>query len=91
MTYTLELPPDTEARAQAQADAQGLAVEEYLVSLIEDALPAPPREFKTGADLVAYWQSIGFVGIWADREDMKDSTEYVRRLRQKIQTDWQRE
>lgn len=81
MTYTLELPPDTEARAQAQADAQGLAVEEYLVSLIEDALPAPPREFKTGADLVAYWQSIGFVGIWADREDM----------RQKIQTDWQRE
>ncbi len=82
MTYTLELPPDTEARAQAQADAQGLAVEEYLVSLIEDALPAPkPR---TGAELVALLKKEGIIGMWADREDMKDSVEYVNRLRQGI-------
>ncbi len=69
MIYTLTLPPDTGARAQAQANAQGLAVEEYLVSLIEDALPAPkPR---TGAELVALLKKEGIIGMWADREDMK--------------------
>lgn len=84
MSYTLELPPDTEARVQAQADAQGLAVEEYLVSLIEDALPAPkPR---TGAELVALLKKEGILGMWADRTDIGDSVEYARTLRREAET-----
>jgi len=84
MAYTLELLPDTEARVQAQADAQGLAVEEYLVSLIEDALPAPkPR---TGAELVALLKKEGILGVWADRTDIGDSMEYARTLRHEAET-----
>ncbi len=84
MAYTLELLPDTEARVQAQADAQGLAVEEYLVSLIEDALPAPkPR---TGAELVALLKKEGILGMWADRTDIGDSVEYARTLRREAET-----
>ena len=86
MTYTLNLPPDTEARAQAQADMEGVAVEDYLLSLIEDALPALPREFKTGADIVAYWRENNLVGIWADRPDIGDSVEYARELRRQAET-----
>ncbi len=84
MAYTLELLPDTEAHVQAQADAQGLAVEEYLVSLIEDALPAPkPR---TGAELVALLKKEGILGMWADRTDIGDSMEYARTLRHEAET-----
>lgn len=84
MSYTLELPPDTEARVQAQADAQGLAVEEYLVSLIEDALPAPKS--RTGAELVALLKKEGILGMWADRTDIGDSVEYARTLRREAET-----
>lgn len=84
MSYTLELPPNTEARVQALADAQGLAVEEYLMSLIEDALPAPkPR---TGAELVALLKKEGILGMWADRTDIGDSVEYARTLRREAET-----
>lgn len=84
MIYTLTLPPDTEARAQAQADAQGLAVEEYLVSLIEDALPAPKS--RTGVELVALLKKEGILGMWADRTDIGDSVEYARTLRREAET-----
>lgn len=86
MTYTLELPPDTEARAWAQADAQGVAVEDVLISLIELGLPAPPQNFKTGADVVTYWHENGLVGIWADRPDIHDNIEYAHLLRHQAET-----
>lgn len=42
MTVTLELNPELEERVQAQAIAQGISIEAYLLSLIEAAaLPAP--------------------------------------------------
>lgn len=82
MIYTLQLPPDTQARA----DAEGIAVEDYLLSLIEEALPAQPREFKTGADVVTYWRENNLIGIWADHTDIKDSVEYARELRRQAET-----
>jgi hypothetical protein len=39
MTIKLDLKPETEARLIAQASAQGMSVEQYLQSLIENNLP----------------------------------------------------
>lgn len=84
MTYTLQLPPDTEARAQEKADMEGVAVEDYLLSIIKEALPAPkPR---TGAELVVLLEKEGILGMWADRTDIGDSVEYARNLRREAET-----
>ena len=40
MTVTLELRPDTEAAAKAAAQAEGVAIENYLQSFLEQALPS---------------------------------------------------
>ena len=41
MTVTLKLNPDVEARLLAQAQASGMSVEEYVLSLVEETvLPA---------------------------------------------------
>ncbi|GIV16438.1 MAG: hypothetical protein KatS3mg022_1873 [Armatimonadota bacterium] len=40
----------------------------------------------TGRELLHYLASIGFIGEWADRTDITDSGEYVRQLRQQIET-----
>jgi len=39
MTVTINLAPDVEAEVAAQAEAEGVAVEDYLPRLIERALP----------------------------------------------------
>jgi hypothetical protein len=43
MSIILDLKPETEARARANAAAQGLAVQEYLQSVLEQVLPQLPR------------------------------------------------
>ena len=44
MTVTLHLKPDVEAGLIAQAHANGMALEEYLLSLVEEAaLPETPE------------------------------------------------
>jgi hypothetical protein len=44
MTVTLELKPTLEAAAKAEAQAQGVAVENYLQSILEQALPRPTAQ-----------------------------------------------
>ena len=41
MTVTLDLKPTVEAAAKAEAQAQGVAVENYLQSILEQVLPRP--------------------------------------------------
>ena len=41
MTVTLNLKPEVEAGIVAQAVAHGMAVEEYILSLVEEAAVAP--------------------------------------------------
>ena len=41
MTVTLELKPTIEAVAKAEAQVRGVAVENYLQSLLEQVLPRP--------------------------------------------------
>lgn len=31
-------------------------------------------------------RTTGFIGMWKDRKDIRDSTEFVQRLREQIQT-----
>ena len=44
MTVTLELKPTVEAVAKAEARMRGVAVENYLQSILEEALPLPAEQ-----------------------------------------------
>jgi hypothetical protein len=44
MTVTLELKPSIEAAAKAEAQARGVAVENYLQAFLEQTLPVPPQQ-----------------------------------------------
>ena len=48
MTITLEIAPEVEAELVRQAAAQGMGIDQYATSLLEQAahLPAVPREPK---------------------------------------------
>jgi hypothetical protein len=53
--------------------------------------PAPdPRAGKpqTGAELLAALEANGFIGMWADRDDIGDSVEFARKLRERA---WSRQ
>jgi hypothetical protein len=81
MTITLELPPDLEARLSEEAASSNISEEKLAFQLIAMALPPP--EFKSNAEAIDYWKQIGLIGMWADREDMKDSTAWVQQQRDK--------
>lgn len=81
MTITLDLPPQTEQWLEEEAAESHLSKEELALQLIALSMPTP--QFQNGAEMVAYWKNIGLVGMWADREDMKDSTDWVRRQRER--------
>lgn len=81
MIITLELPPDLEARLSEEAVNSNISEETLAFQLIAMALP--PAEFKDNAEAVEYWKQIGLIGMWADREDMKDSTAWVQQQRDK--------
>ena len=83
MTIMLDLPTELEARLEAKALKRDKPFEQYVLSLIEDSLPAlsPMPELKTGADVVAFWKANGLIGDWAEREDIGDNLEYARELR----------
>ncbi len=53
MTVTLELKPDLDRRLRQLARASGLAIEAYLVNLIETA--APNRRNKAAVELLGEW------------------------------------
>jgi hypothetical protein len=44
MTVTLELKPNIEVVAKAEAQARGVAVENYLQAFLEQTLPVPPQQ-----------------------------------------------
>ncbi len=81
MTITLELPAELEVRLEEEAASAHITKEVLASQLIAMALP--PDSFKNGAEAVDYWTQIGLVGMWADRDDMKDSTAWVRQQRDK--------
>ena len=99
MILTLEVPTELTERLARVAAARGVPVAEYALELLESAPePTPksvshpatdtddidPSTITTGAELVAYWRSIGAIG---SRPDITDSQEYSRRLRAEIENE----
>ncbi|HEV3039834.1 MAG TPA: hypothetical protein VHA33_18855 [Candidatus Angelobacter sp.] len=55
MTVTLTLKPEVEAGLQAQAQTQGVSLEEYILSMVEGAvLPAMQRTLSPEERAAAY-------------------------------------
>lgn len=77
MTIHLDLPPELERELFDRATRLDLSLSEYIIHLLslEKTFNNPP---KTGAELVAYWQTIGAIG---SRSDINDSQIHARQLR----------
>lgn len=65
MSITLELPPELESELSTEAKRLNLPLSEYLLCvLLTRQFPINPP--KTGADVVAYWQSEGLINSRPD-------------------------
>ncbi|HEY9799207.1 MAG TPA: hypothetical protein V6D25_02525 [Leptolyngbyaceae cyanobacterium] len=82
MNINLELPPELEKELCDEASQLNLTLSEYILRVltIRQILANPP---KTGAELVAYWQSEGVIN---SRPDITDSQAYARKLRHQAET-----
>lgn len=79
MTLTLELPAELEKELAAAAQQAGLSLAEYSLQLL--AMHSRSEAgVTTGADLVAYWQSRGLIGM---RLDIQDSQAHAQEVRSK--------
>ena len=77
MSIQLELPPELESQLSTEALQLNLPLSEYILRVLSiGTFPINPS--KTGAELVAYWQSEGIIN---SRPDITDSQVYARNLR----------
>jgi hypothetical protein len=81
MPQTVELPDDLAGALSDEADRLGMSLPDYAVRLLTAARPAV-TSVRTGADLVAFWQSEGLAG---SRPDIADSQARARQLREQAQ------
>jgi hypothetical protein len=81
MSVVLDLPTELETELAAEAARVQLPLSDYILCLLAvSRLPHPkPR---TGAELVAYWQSEGLIGT---RPDITDAPGHARSLRQQVE------
>jgi hypothetical protein len=78
----LDLSPELEKQLSHEASQLNLTLSEYILRVlsVRQFITNPP---KTGAELVAYWQSEGVIN---SRPDITDSQAYARQLRHKAET-----
>lgn len=78
MTVSLSLPSDLEI----EASKLNSPLDEYILRILSlrSFLPNPP---KNGAELVAYWESVGVIG---SRPDITDSQKYAQEIRNRAET-----
>jgi hypothetical protein len=62
MSVVLDLPPELETELAAEAGPCGLSLADYILRLLATGR-TPGRSPRTGAELLAYWQSEGLVGM----------------------------
>ncbi len=90
MAITINLDSQTESALHRLAQEKNISVEEFARDAVEIAVggtifyPAPDiPKFQTGAEMLAYWDSIGAL----NRTEMtEDSVEYVQRTRQEAES-----
>jgi hypothetical protein len=82
MSLSLDLPPELESELSAEASQLNLPLPDYILRIlsVRQVLSNPP---KTGAELVAYWQSEGVIN---SRPDITDSQVQARNLRHEAET-----
>ncbi|MCF4969577.1 hypothetical protein [Nostoc sp. CMAA1605] len=82
MNMNINLPPELEKELCNEASQLNLTLSEYILRVlsVRQVLVNPP---KTGAELVAYWQSEGVI---KSRPDITDSQAYARQLRHDAET-----
>jgi hypothetical protein len=78
MSIILNLPPELETKLVGEASRQGLPLADYLVRILSNG-GQTSASVGSGAELVAYWQQAGVVGL---RADIGDSQQHARRLRE---------
>ncbi|HEU4562385.1 MAG TPA: hypothetical protein VFS20_31435 [Longimicrobium sp.] len=78
MTLTLELPSALERELSAEAERLGLSLDEYALQVLATR-SGSSNSPRTGAELVAFWQSRGVIGARPDLPD--DAPAYARQLR----------
>ena len=81
MSLVLDLPAELEAELAAEAAHLGLPLSEYAVRLLAAGRTLHPAP-RTGAELVAYWQGEGLVGM---RPEITDAPAHARTLREQAQ------
>lgn len=82
MSIRLDLPPELERELSNEASRLNLPLTDYILQVlfIRQVLNNPP---KTGAELVAYWQSAGVIN---SRPEITDSQVHARHLRHEAET-----
>ena len=84
MSITLDLPQELEKELADEAARLNLSLSEYAVRVLTTGRVAGAApQSRTGAELVAYWQSEGIVG---SRPDIADSQAHARTLRHEAET-----
>ncbi|HTU89073.1 MAG TPA: hypothetical protein VMF69_03150 [Gemmataceae bacterium] len=81
MSLVLNLPAELESELTAEATRIGLPLPEYVLRLLAEGR-APSPTPRTGAELLAYWQSEGVIGT---RSEIADSPAHARVLREHAQ------
>ena len=82
MNINLNLPSDLENELSTEASQLKLSLTEYILRILSFRAPLQNSP-KTGAELVAYWKSVGVID---SRSDIADSQEYARKLRHEAET-----
>lgn len=82
MSIHIDLSPELESELSTEASQLDLPLPDYILRVLSDRqiLSNPP---KTGAELVAYWQSQGVIN---SRHDITDSQAHARKLRHEAET-----
>lgn len=82
MSIRLDLPPELERELSNEASRLNLPLTDYILQVlsIRQVLNNPP---KTGAELVAYWQSAGVIN---SRPEITDSQVHAQHLRHEAET-----
>jgi hypothetical protein len=81
MNLVLDLPAELETELTAEAARLGLPLPEYVLRLLARGR-APSPAPRSGAELLAYWQSEGLVRT---RPEIVDSSAHARVLREQAQ------
>jgi hypothetical protein len=86
MTIILDLPASVEDALTQEADRRGITPQSLVLDDLQRLYPSrkagSAAQQKTGADIIAIWEK---EGAFLAREDLPDSPELARQIREKAQ------